>query len=65
MENMNVPRKYISDSLGHANKSITEGYLGEYSREQRYRFNSKLLPVKKEDAVALLIREMKQEMVFN
>ncbi len=65
MEDMNVPRKYISDSLGHANKSITEGYLGEYSREQRYRFNSKLLPVKKEDAVALLIREMKQEMVFN
>lgn len=65
MENMNVPRKYISDSLGHANKSITEGYLGEYSREQRYNFNSKLLPVKKENAVATLIREMKTEMIYN
>ena len=65
MENMNVPRKYISDSLGHANKSITEGYLGEYSREQRYNFNSKLLPVTQEDAVSKLIREMKQEMVYN
>lgn len=65
MENLNVPRKHISDSLGHANKSITEGYIGEYTREQRYNFNSKLLPVKKEDALTTLIRELKQEVVYN
>lgn len=65
MGNMNVPRRYISDSLGQANKSITERYIGEYTREQRYNFNSKLLPAKKENAVAALIREMKTEMIYN
>jgi integrase len=44
----NVPERYISQAMGHANKNITGGYIGLFSPEDRRRYNVLLLdPVNK------------------
>lgn len=38
-----VPESYISQAMGHSMESITAGYTGFYSTEDRFRYNSLLL----------------------
>ena len=38
-----VPESYISESLGHSDKSVTKGYIGEYNKQERITYNSLLL----------------------
>ncbi len=40
---LKVPESYIAESLGHANRTITQGYFGSYSKEERIQYNSMLL----------------------
>jgi integrase len=40
---MRVPESYIAESLGHANRTITQSYFGSYSKEERIQYNSMLL----------------------
>ncbi len=43
-----VPESYISQAMGHSTESITAGYTGMYSTEDRFRYNSLLLEPDKE-----------------
>jgi len=43
-----VPESYISQAMGHSTESITSGYTGFYSTEDRFRYNSLLLEPDKE-----------------
>ena len=43
-----VPESYISQAMGHSTESITAGYTGMYSTEDRFRYNSLLLEHDKE-----------------
>lgn len=38
-----VPESYISEALGHSKKSVTQGYFGSYSKQERIKYNSLLL----------------------
>ena len=38
-----VPESYISESLGHSTKSITQNYFGGYNKNERITYNSLLL----------------------
>lgn len=38
-----VPESYIDQAVGHSDKTVTEGYIGLYSTEDRFRYNSLLL----------------------
>jgi len=38
-----VPESYIADQLGHANRTVTQNYFGNYSKEERFIYNSMLL----------------------
>lgn len=43
-----VPESYISQAMGHSTESITAGYTGMYSTEDRFRYNLLLLEPDKE-----------------
>ena len=43
-----VPESYIDQAVGHTDVSITDGYIGMYSTEDRFRYNSLLLEPDKE-----------------
>ena len=43
-----VPESYISQAMGHSTESITSGYTGYYSTEDRFRYNFLLLEPDKE-----------------
>ena len=43
-----VPDTYIDQAVGHADQSVTDGYIGLYSIEDRFRYNSLLLEPDKE-----------------
>lgn len=43
-----VPESYIDQAVGHADSSVTDGYIGLYSTEDRFRYNSLLLEPDKE-----------------
>lgn len=38
-----VPESYISESLGHSKKSVTQNYFGSYNKKERITYNSLLL----------------------
>ena len=38
-----VPESYISHQLGHSTQTVTQGYLGEYDRDERFKYNSLLI----------------------
>lgn len=38
-----VPESYISEAVGHSTKTVTQGYFGRYTREERLKYNSLLL----------------------
>ncbi|VBB43496.1 conserved hypothetical protein [uncultured Paludibacter sp.] len=38
-----VPESYISEQLGHANRTVTQSYFDNYSKEERINYNSILL----------------------
>lgn len=38
-----VPESYIAEAVGHADRSITRGYIGKYNKEERLTYNSILL----------------------
>lgn len=38
-----VPESYISEAVGHSTKTVTQGYFGRYTREERLEYNSLLL----------------------
>lgn len=51
LNKMGVPESYISQQLGHSNRSVTQGYFGEYDRDERFKYNSLLLGDKPEKTV--------------
>ncbi len=63
LENMNVPRSFIKNSLGHANESVTDNYSNMADKEERYKYNSWLLPKSNAEVVKSLIETM--ELNFN
>lgn len=63
LENMNVPRSFIKNSLGHANESVTDNYSNMADKEERYKYNSWLLPKNNAEVVKSLIETM--ELNFN
>lgn len=38
-----VPESYISEAVGHSTKTVTQGYFGRYTKEERLKYNSLLL----------------------
>ena len=38
-----VPERYISQAMGHTTKNVTGGYIGDFSKEEIFKFNSLLL----------------------
>jgi len=38
-----VPESYTADQLGHANRTVTQNYFGNYSKEELFTYNSMLL----------------------
>lgn len=38
-----VPESYIDQAVGHADETVTDSYIGLYSTEDRFRYNSLLL----------------------
>lgn len=55
LENLNVPRVFIKNSLGHANESVTDSYSNMADKEMRYRYNSWLLPKSNKEIVKTLV----------
>ena len=43
-----VPVSYIDQAVGHTDDTVTDGYIGMYSTEDRFRYNSLLLEPDKE-----------------
>jgi len=43
-----VPESYIDQAVGHADETVTDSYIGLYSIEDRFRYNSLLLDPDKE-----------------
>lgn len=38
-----VPESYIAEQLGHANRTVTQGYFDSYSKDERINYNSILI----------------------
>lgn len=57
LEGMNVPRSFIKNSLGHANESATDNYSNMADKEQRYKYNSLLLPKSNDEVVKSLVEK--------
>ena len=38
-----VPESYIAEQLGHANRTVTQNYFDNYTKEERIQYNSMLL----------------------
>lgn len=55
LENLNVPRVFIKNSLGHANESVTDSYSNMADKELRFKYNSLLLPKSNQEVVKTLV----------
>ncbi len=55
LENLNVPRVFIKNSLGHSNESVTDSYSNMADKELRSKYNSLLLPKTNKEIVKTLI----------
>lgn len=43
LNKLGVPESYIAQQLGHSNRSVTQGYFGEFDRDMRFKYNSLLI----------------------
>lgn len=62
LEHLNVPRVFVSNSLGHTNESVTDAYSNMTEKELRFKYNSMLVPKSKDEIVKSLT---KMELVYN
>jgi len=65
LERMSVPRVFLQNSLGHTVTSMIDHYSNPAEKEERYRYNSLLLPKTNEEIVKSLIETAKTEIVYN
>lgn len=65
LEHLNVPRIYISNSLGHTNETVTDAYANMTEKELRYKYNSLLIPKTNDEIVKSLIESAKMEIIYN
>ena len=51
LNKLRVPESYISEQLGHSKQSVTQGYFGEFFRDDRFKYNSLLLNLESDSNV--------------
>lgn len=51
LNKLRVPESYIGEQLGHSKQTVTQGYFGEFYREDRFKYNSKLLNLETDSKV--------------
>jgi len=54
LSKLGVPESYISQQLGHSTQTVTQGYFGEYDRDERFKYNSMLLDINNESKLKFL-----------